>query len=94
MPLIPCLTGTRAVYETATDTEITVVSVPVEAWDDLGAPRVAGTDGLVPAATLQVGFVRLEPLAERATRDARPPREPTPAGTIRVGPAANEPDRR
>lgn len=73
MPFIPCLTGAVALYRLDDETLIAVV---VEAWDDTGAPYIAGDRVLVPA-TSRLGFVRLESASGLVADPARPVRQPT-----------------
>ncbi|MGW0587463.1 hypothetical protein [Streptosporangium sp. NPDC002607] len=53
---IPCTTGTVALYQ---ETGGPIVAVPVEAWDLVGLPYIAGAKALV-AAESRAGFLRLE----------------------------------
>jgi hypothetical protein len=64
--LTPCTTGTEALYqrlaEDGTPLAAGLLGVKVEAWDDQGAPYVAGKNKLVLAATFadnRLVFVRL-----------------------------------
>jgi len=77
MPFIPCSTATTAVVVTTTETERIVEQMPVEAWDDLGSPYVAGATGLVRADSVP-GFVRLNARTVREVRQ-RLERQPTEA---------------
>ncbi len=72
---LPCTTGTVALFQ---EEEETVLALPVEAWDDTGAPYVAGPTGLVTATT-RAGFLRLEAAAV-ALPPRRAPKSPVPVG--------------
>jgi len=73
---VACTTGTVALYR---DDDGTQRAVVVEAWDEDGAPWIAGVAGLVAAAD-QAGFVRLE----RAVAVIPPPA--IPPDVMRVPP--------
>lgn len=72
---IPCTTGTVALYQQADEG---ILAMPVEAWDDAGAPYIAGATALV-AASSRSGFLRLEPAAV-ALPPARAPKTPVQVG--------------
>lgn len=78
MAVIPCTTGTEALYrplEAAEGDEREVLAVPVEAWDETGTPFVAGRQGLTDAASFQAGnwvFVRLSARLTWSGRPAEP----------------------
>lgn len=81
MALIPCTTGTYAIFQKP---DGAALAVPVEAWDDVsGAPYVAGPTALVAAGTLP-GFARLEqataviPVQESPKEPTRVPVRPRP----------------
>lgn len=90
MIFIPCTTGTFALY--TSDDEATL-ALPVEAWDELGAPYIVGAAHLTPAAALP-GFLRLEqaavvlPKVETPVQVSRgrPGPRPKPAVTPWPGP--------
>ncbi|MGI5155831.1 hypothetical protein [Microbispora sp. CA-102843] len=67
--LIPCVTGTVALFIQADGSQLAVL---VEAWDDSGAPYIAGQAGLV-VATAQPGFTRLERASSILPAPALPP---------------------
>ncbi|MEU8199297.1 hypothetical protein AB0C10_36485 [Microbispora amethystogenes] len=69
MPLIPCTTGTVALFTQADGSQLAVL---VEAWDEAGAPYIAGQAGLV-VATAQPGFTRLERPSSTVPPPALPP---------------------
>ncbi len=72
----PCTTGTVALFQQ--DDSEGVLALPVEAWDETGAPYVAGPNGLV-AATSRPAFLRLEAAAV-ALPARRAPKSPVPVG--------------
>lgn len=72
MVFIPCLTGAVALYRLDDETLLALV---VEAWDETGAPYIAGERALV-AADSRPGFVRLEPASGQIANPARPVRQP------------------
>lgn len=84
MALIPCLTGTYALFQ---QQDGAMLALPVEAWDEIsGAPHVAGSTVLVAASTLP-GFARLErsevvlpPPPEQPREPIRVPVRPRPRG--------------
>jgi hypothetical protein len=74
MPLIPCLTGTYAIY---TQPDGSRVAVPVEAWGDPeGTPFVAGETHLT-AAHSRTGFAGLERSDVVLPPPSETPKEPT-----------------
>ncbi|MFB4273030.1 hypothetical protein [Nonomuraea sp. GTA35] len=82
MALIPCTTGTVALYKVEGDDE-TVIAVPVEAWgsEDPFTAFVATRDGHLAAAHSRAGFVGLEQASAPLPRPGAPVREP-----VKVGP--------
>lgn len=83
MPVIltPCTTGTEALFERLDDTGqpdpgLGVLGIPVEAWDDAGAPLVAGRDRLVPVDSFRSNRFRFARLAVATTASAGDPTEP------------------
>lgn len=82
MILTPCTTGTEALFERLDEDGVTprpdlgVLGVPVEAWDDTGAPLVAGRNGLVLVASFRSNrfvFVRLAIATTQSAPDAEEP---------------------
>lgn len=83
MILTACTTGVQALYRRVEDPDATgvvppggVYGVPVEAWDDLGKPYVAGKNGLVAADTFRNArwaFVRLSGVLTWTGPKAREP---------------------
>jgi hypothetical protein len=84
MPVIltPCTTGTEALFHHLAEDGVTpdpsrgLLGVPVEAWDDTGAPMVAGRNALVQVAGFRANrfvFVRLSFQASASTPDAEEP---------------------
>ncbi|WP_431897925.1 hypothetical protein [Nonomuraea sp. bgisy101] len=78
MAFIPCTTGAIALYKVLDDEQR--LALAVEAWDETGAPYVAGEAVLVRADSLP-GFVRLEAAWVEVPRPDRRVRQPD-----RVGP--------
>lgn len=78
MALIPCTTGTLALYAQA---DGSILAVPVEAWDgETGAPYVAAATNLVAAEDAGPGaFLRLE-MAATALPAPRQPGVPQRVG--------------
>jgi len=83
MILTPCTTGTEALFVRLADDGVTpdptrgVLGVPVEAWDDAGAPLVAGRSGLVPVGGFRSNrfvFARLAMATTASMPDAEEPR--------------------
>lgn len=90
MALIPCTTGTLALYD---QEDGSILAKPVEAWDDAGRPYVAAVTILVAAEdagpgtfqSLEMAAVVLPPprevrQPERVGRAPRPGPRPVPEG--------------
>lgn len=84
MALLPCTSGTVALYMVEGDDE-TLLAIPVEAWSEDGFAFVAQTMKLAAAHTLP-RFVRLEQASQPLPAPGRPVGEP-----VRVGPPPEKP---
>lgn len=82
MILTPCTTSTEALFVRLDPDGVTprpdlgVLGVPVEAWDDTGAPLVAGRNGLVPVASFRSNRFTFDRLAIATTASAPDAEEP------------------
>lgn len=87
MALIPCASGTVALYKVDGDDE-TLLAVPVEAWgtEEPFTAFVATPDGHLAAAHSRAGFVRLEQASQPLPAPGRPVGQP-----VKIGPPERKP---
>lgn len=82
MILTACTTGTEALFVRLDQDGVTprpdlgVLGVPVEAWDDQGAPMVAGRNGLVPVGGFRSNRFMFARLSFRTSASAPDAEEP------------------